>query len=71
MEVLMETHIKDVFLIPNVEKENDNKRWSRIGVAFVNKDQSLNVYLDAYPVTGKLHIRERKNQSQFTRGENK
>lgn len=32
--------------------------WNRIGVAFVNRDGSLNVKLDAVPVDGDLHIRD-------------
>ena len=32
--------------------------FRRIGVAFTNSDQSLNVLLDAYPVNGRLHIRD-------------
>jgi hypothetical protein len=30
----------------------------RIGAAFVNRDGSLHVRLDAMPVNGKLHIRD-------------
>lgn len=33
-------------------------RWLRVGVAFVNRDGSENVYLDAVPLSGKLQIRE-------------
>lgn len=55
----MSVTIKDVFVIP--EKEDDTpKPWMRVGVAFINKDESLNVILDAIPMSGKLHIRERK-----------
>ena len=32
--------------------------WNRIGIAFVNHDGSLNVRLDAVPVSGELHIRD-------------
>jgi hypothetical protein len=32
--------------------------WLRIGAAFVNHDQSLNLKLDALPVNGELHIRD-------------
>lgn len=32
--------------------------WVRIGSAFVNRDQSLNVKLDAHPTNGALHIRD-------------
>ena len=53
----------DVFLI--TEKGSSGEEpvksiWTKIGVAFVNKDASLNVVLDAFPVHGKLHIRERR-----------
>jgi hypothetical protein len=34
--------------------------WLRVGVAFINRDGSLNVRLDALPVTGTLHIRDPK-----------
>jgi hypothetical protein len=55
----MSITIKDVFVIP--EREDDiQKLGMRIGVAFMNKDDSLNVILDATPMSGKLHIRERK-----------
>ena len=50
------TH-KDVYMI---QKGKTRSFWTRIGVAFVNKDGSLNVKLDAFPVSGQLHIRDRK-----------
>lgn len=34
------------------------KYWNRIGVAFVNRDGSLTVKLEALPVSGELHIRD-------------
>ena len=36
----------------------DKAVWMRIGVAYVNHDQSINVYLDAIPYERKLQIRE-------------
>lgn len=50
--------IKDVYVIS--ERGEGNAQWSKIGVAFVNKDGSLNVILDALPLEGKLHIRDRR-----------
>ena len=42
-----------------VEREDsDDDIWCRIGIAFTNKDGSVNVYLNALPVNGKVHIRE-------------
>ena len=34
------------------------KHWLRVGLAFVNRDGSLNVRIDAVPLTGSLHIRD-------------
>jgi hypothetical protein len=53
--------MKDVFTI--TEKEGWEKSvWRKIGTAFENKDGSLTIFLDALPVNGKLHIRERKGK---------
>lgn len=41
-----------------VDGPNDKKFWLRIGIAFPNRDASLNVKLDATPVNGTLHIRD-------------
>ena len=54
---------KMLFVYTIVEKENMEKSfWVKIGTAFENRDGSINVYLDAYPVNGKLHIREKKEE---------
>lgn len=31
--------------------------WVRVGVAYVNADDSINVYLEAFPANGKLMLR--------------
>jgi hypothetical protein len=41
-----------------VDRGHNKKLWLRVGVAFVNRDGSLNVRLDAMPVNGQLYIRE-------------
>lgn len=41
--------------------ERDGKAsatWIRAGSAFVNRDGSMNVYLDVLPIEGRLHVRE-------------
>ncbi len=51
--------MKDVFTI--IEKEEWSKGvWRKVGTAFENRDGSLTVFLDALPVNGKLHVRDRK-----------
>ena len=53
----MENGIKAVFTI--IENEKLEKPiFRRIGTGFVNRDASLNIFLDALPVSGKLHIRD-------------
>lgn len=36
--------------------------WSKCGIAWVNQDQSINLYLDAIPLSGKLQIRDRDEE---------
>ena len=38
--------------------DRDRNVWLRIGIAWINRDGSLNVKLDAMPVNGTLHIRD-------------
>jgi hypothetical protein len=49
--------------------ERDGKTyWSKIGVAFVNRDGSINVNLEALPVSGKLQIREEEDRRERPAG---
>jgi hypothetical protein len=41
-----------------ITERNEKKFWNRIGVGFTNNDGSINVKLDAIPVTGQLQIRD-------------
>lgn len=41
-----------------VLERKERSLWIRIGTAFVNRDGSLNVKLDALPINGALHIRD-------------
>ena len=53
--------LKDVYTISERSEGLDAKdRWCRVGIGFVNRDDSINVVLDAVPVNGRLHIRSRK-----------
>ena len=49
-----------------IEREGLEKAiWSRVGTAFVNRDGSLNIHLDALPVHGKLHVREERERTEW------
>lgn len=41
-----------------ITERNNKSFWNRIGVAFVNQDGSINVKLDALPVSGEMQIRD-------------
>ena len=50
-----------VFSIKQIDEKNGEEKktvWVKAGSAWVNRDGSLNVYLDVLPLDGKLHVRE-------------
>jgi hypothetical protein len=50
-----------VFSIKELSEKNGEEKktvWVKAGSAWVNRDGSLNVYLDVLPLDGKLHVRE-------------
>lgn len=49
--------VLDVFNI--LEGKDGKSRWVKIGTAFINKDGSINAFLDVFPRDGKLQIRQR------------
>lgn len=58
--------LKDVFSIAEKESSSGETRhrWTPIGIGFVNRDNSINVILDAIPLNGRLQIRDRKPKNQ-------
>jgi hypothetical protein len=41
------------------DESKTHTRWVRVGVGWANRDGSINLYLDAFPVgTNKLQVRE-------------
>jgi len=52
--------MKDVYAIYETKADGrERARWVRVGVAFPNRDGSVNVLLDAIPLSGRLQIRDR------------
>ena len=47
-----------------VIERGPKKHWLRVGMAFVNRDGSLNVRLDAMPLSGQLQIRDPPRSSE-------
>ena len=49
-----------------IEREGLEKAiFSRVGTAFVNKDGSLNILLDAIPLGGKIQVREERDRGEW------
>ena len=55
-------NVKEVYNI--IEGKDGKSRWVRIGTAFINRDGSINAFLDVFPRDGKLQIRDRRKTSQ-------
>ncbi len=56
-----------------IERKDASKPafWLKVGSAFTNRDGSLTLYLDAFPIaTNKLHVREsRPSEDARARGD--
>ena len=48
-----------------ITKRENKSYWNRVGVAFVNNDGSINVKLDAVPLTGTLQVRDYSPRDDF------
>ncbi len=51
-----------------ITERNEKTYWNRIGVAFTNKDGSINVKLDALPTGGTLQIRDYEPREELDPG---
>jgi len=49
---------KQMKAVYTIQENGEKSRWTQIGVAFVNRDESLNILLDALPKDGRLHVRD-------------
>ncbi|HYQ29613.1 MAG TPA: hypothetical protein VER04_20430 [Polyangiaceae bacterium] len=52
----MEQHKMKIAYV--ITQRKDRNFWNRVGVAFVNSDGSINVKLEAVPVSGEIQIRD-------------
>ena len=61
----MTTNNRPSHTVSIVEGEGDNTTWTEIGAMWPHKDgKGFNLSLKAVPVTGRLVIRTRKEQSE-------
>jgi hypothetical protein len=52
---------KNVFALT---EKGERTYWTKVGVAYTNRDSSINVQLDALPVSGRLQIRSDDKSEQ-------
>ena len=45
-----------------ITQSGERSFWRRVGVAFTNRDGSINVKLDALPTNGQLQLREQRDE---------
>jgi hypothetical protein len=58
-----------VYAIPPEGEDGEKRFWTKIGVAFTNRDGSTTLILDALPLgTNKLQVREQKLPAERSAG---
>ena len=57
---------KETKVVYTIIRDNNLKEpyFLRIGAAWINKDGSMNVKLNASPLSGELHIRDQKKKEE-------
>lgn len=54
-----------VYAIPEPREDGRKAFWPKLGVAYVNRDGSINIYLEALPLgTNQLQVRELKDEAR-------
>lgn len=49
---------RDMKFAYSISQRNGKSFWTRIGVAFVNRDGSINVKLECLPINGEIQLRD-------------
>jgi hypothetical protein len=54
---------KKLQVLAVIDREDKPTIWRQVGVAFQNRDGSMTLYLDAFPIgTNKLQVREERER---------
>ena len=54
---MAEQNNRDTKHVYAITERGERSFWTKVGVAYTNRDGSTNVQLDALPVSGRLQIR--------------
>ena len=52
-------------VVYTITERGDRSFWTRIGVAYVNRDGSISIKLDALPVNGCMQVRDWQPSDQL------
>lgn len=55
---------RDIKIAYSISQRNGKSFWTRIGVAFVNRDGSINVKLECLPTNGEIQLRDQPARDQ-------
>lgn len=47
-----------------ITERGEKSYWTRVGVAYENRDRSITIKLDALPVSGTLQVRDDQERSE-------
>jgi hypothetical protein len=45
-------------LTPVLNEKTKKTHWTKLGIGFTNNDNSINLFLDALPVNGRMQLRD-------------
>lgn len=48
----------------SINRYGEHTQWARAGIAWINRDGSINLRLDVLPLQGELHLREKQKEDQ-------
>ncbi|MCC6809584.1 MAG: hypothetical protein IT381_19295 [Deltaproteobacteria bacterium] len=52
------------FEVFTVVERNNKSWWTKLGRGYLNKDASINLFLDALPANGKLQVRREEKREE-------
>ena len=66
----MDMNVKKKWAVYTIRERQGLEKpfWMRVGIAFMNRDGSFNLHLDATPLDGKLHMREWQEEAPASVG---
>ncbi len=57
---------RDTKSVYAITERGERSFWTRVGVAYTNRDGSTNIQLDALPVSGRLQVRSDEDRAERT-----